>query len=55
MMVFPVKQVYTNLEGDRANVVHTAWAVLSLIKAGQVSILYPILTGFILYRVESSM
>ncbi|KAH7527805.1 hypothetical protein FEM48_Zijuj05G0005300 [Ziziphus jujuba var. spinosa] len=28
-------KVYTNLEGDRSNVVHTAWAVLSLIKAGQ--------------------
>ncbi|XP_048329372.2 lupeol synthase [Ziziphus jujuba] len=31
-------KVYTNLEGDRSNVVHTAWAVLSLIKAGQADI-----------------
>ncbi|KAF3437261.1 hypothetical protein FNV43_RR20014 [Rhamnella rubrinervis] len=28
-------KVYTNLVGDRSNLVHTAWAVLSLIKAGQ--------------------
>ncbi|KAK9930801.1 hypothetical protein M0R45_018111 [Rubus argutus] len=28
-------KVYTNLEGDRANLVHTAWALLSLIDAGQ--------------------
>lgn len=32
-------QVYTNLEGNRANLVHTAWALLSLIDAGQVSII----------------
>lgn len=28
-------KVYTNLEGDRAHVVQTAWALLALIKAGQ--------------------
>ncbi|PRQ35861.1 putative lupeol synthase [Rosa chinensis] len=28
-------KVYTNLEGNRANLVHTAWALLSLIDAGQ--------------------
>ncbi|KAG9129434.1 hypothetical protein Leryth_023970 [Lithospermum erythrorhizon] len=29
------KKVYTNLEGGRSNVVHTAWAMLALIEAGQ--------------------
>ncbi|KAL3521501.1 hypothetical protein ACH5RR_019650 [Cinchona calisaya] len=29
-------KVFTNLEGNRAHAVHTAWALLSLIKAGQV-------------------
>lgn len=33
-------QVYTNLEGNRANLVQTAWALLSLIDAGQVSLKY---------------
>ncbi|XP_074285418.1 lupeol synthase-like [Silene latifolia] len=28
-------KVYTNLEGDRSNLVQTSWAILSLIKAGQ--------------------
>lgn len=28
-------KVYTNLEGNRSNLVQTAWALLSLIKAGQ--------------------
>ncbi|XWS52406.1 hypothetical protein CRYUN_Cryun11dG0067900 [Craigia yunnanensis] len=28
-------KVYTNLQGNRANLVHTAWALLSLIDAGQ--------------------
>lgn len=32
------EQVYTNLEGNRANLVHTAWALLSLIDAGQVCV-----------------
>ncbi|CAL8076652.1 unnamed protein product [Prunus armeniaca] len=31
-------KVYTNLEGNRANLVHTSWALLSLINAGQVDI-----------------
>ncbi|XP_024020591.1 lupeol synthase [Morus notabilis] len=31
-------KVYTNLEGHRANLVQTAWALLSLIKAGQADI-----------------
>ncbi|KAG2668086.1 hypothetical protein I3760_15G143600 [Carya illinoinensis] len=31
-------KVWTNLEGNRANVVQTAWAVLSLIEAGQAKI-----------------
>ncbi|KAK8683155.1 hypothetical protein V6N13_039222 [Hibiscus sabdariffa] len=31
----PLLQVYTNLEGNRANLVQTAWALLSLIDAGQ--------------------
>ncbi|KAL5541151.1 hypothetical protein UlMin_044368 [Ulmus minor] len=31
-------KVYTNLEGNRANLVQTAWALLSLIKAGQADI-----------------
>ncbi|OWM86877.1 hypothetical protein CDL15_Pgr015913 [Punica granatum] len=31
-------KVYTNLEGNRANLVHTAWALLSLIDAGQADI-----------------
>lgn len=34
---FFVGQVWTNIEGNRANVVQTAWAVLSLIDAGQVN------------------
>lgn len=29
------EKVYTNLEGNRANLVHTSWALLSLIAAGQ--------------------
>lgn len=29
-------KVYTNLEGDRSNLVQTAWALMSLIDAGQV-------------------
>lgn len=28
-------KVYTNLEGNRSHLVHTSWALLSLIKAGQ--------------------
>lgn len=35
--VFFSKQVYTNLEGNRANLVQTSWALMSLIDAGQVS------------------
>jgi hypothetical protein len=31
-----MKQVWTNIEGNRANLVQTAWALLSLIDAGQV-------------------
>ncbi|GLT80316.1 hypothetical protein SLA2020_517620 [Shorea laevis] len=31
-------KVYTNLEGGRANLVHTAWALLSLIDAGQAAV-----------------
>lgn len=31
-------KVYTNLEGNRANLVQTSWALLSLIKAGQAEI-----------------
>ncbi|KAJ0034618.1 hypothetical protein Pint_26439 [Pistacia integerrima] len=31
-------KVYTNLEGNRANVVQTAWALLSLIDAGQAEV-----------------
>ena len=33
---FFVQQVWTNIEGNRANLVQTAWALLSLIDAGQV-------------------
>lgn len=29
------KEVYTNIEGNRSHVVHTAWALLTLIVAGQ--------------------
>ncbi|KAI4376390.1 hypothetical protein MLD38_014159 [Melastoma candidum] len=32
------EQVYTNLEGNRANLVQTAWALLSLIEAGQAEV-----------------
>ncbi|KAE9617061.1 hypothetical protein Lal_00034964 [Lupinus albus] len=32
------KKVYTNLEGNRANLVQTSWALLSLILAGQADI-----------------
>ncbi|GLT28645.1 hypothetical protein SLA2020_035610 [Shorea laevis] len=28
-------KVYTNLEGNKAHIVHTAWAILALIEAGQ--------------------
>ncbi|CAL8989485.1 unnamed protein product [Prunus brigantina] len=31
-------KAYTNLDGNRANLVHTSWALLSLINAGQVDI-----------------
>lgn len=31
-----MKQVYTNLEGNRSTVFHTALALLALIAAGQV-------------------
>ena len=31
-----MQQVWTNIEGNRANLVQTAWALLSLIDAGQV-------------------
>ncbi|CAI0553329.1 unnamed protein product [Linum tenue] len=31
-------KVYTNLEGDKANLVQTAWALLSLIHAGQANV-----------------
>lgn len=31
-------KVYTNIDGNRANLVQTAWALLSLIKAGQAEI-----------------
>ncbi|GLT80315.1 hypothetical protein SLA2020_517610 [Shorea laevis] len=30
--------VYTNLEGGRANLVQTAWALLSLIDSGQAEV-----------------
>lgn len=33
-------QVYTNIEGNKSNLVQTSWALLSLIKAGFVSIFY---------------
>ncbi|PPD89440.1 hypothetical protein GOBAR_DD13628 [Gossypium barbadense] len=33
-----VKLVYTNLEGNRANLVQTAWALLSLIDVGQADV-----------------
>ncbi|XP_062078731.1 lupeol synthase-like isoform X2 [Humulus lupulus] len=33
-----VNEVYTNIEGDRSNVVQTAWALLALIVAGQADI-----------------
>lgn len=29
-------QVYTNLEGNKSHLVHTRWAMLALIRAGQV-------------------
>jgi hypothetical protein len=29
-------QIYVPLEGSRSNVVHTAWALMGLIHAGQV-------------------
>jgi hypothetical protein len=32
-----MKQVWTNIEGNRANLVQTAWALLSFIEAGQVN------------------
>jgi hypothetical protein len=37
IIFFFMKQVWTNIEGNRANLVQTAWALLSLIEAGQVS------------------
>ncbi|XP_078178718.1 cycloartenol synthase-like isoform X2 [Carex rostrata] len=30
------RKEYTNIEGNKSNVVHTAWAMLALLKAGQV-------------------
>ncbi|KNA11322.1 hypothetical protein SOVF_136370 [Spinacia oleracea] len=33
-------KVYTNIEGNKSNLVQTSWALLSLIKAGFVSIFY---------------
>jgi hypothetical protein len=34
--IFSFVQIYSNIEGNRAHVVNTAWAMLSLIEAGQV-------------------
>lgn len=34
-----VQQEYVPLEGNRSNLVHTAWAMMGLIHAGQVSVL----------------
>lgn len=45
-------QVYTNLEGNRANLVHTAWALLSLIDAGQVSIITTYIYKTCIYAVS---
>ncbi|KAK9269745.1 hypothetical protein L1049_001523 [Liquidambar formosana] len=39
-------KVYTNVEGNRSNLVQTSWALLSLIAAGQVSITPPLLISF---------
>ena len=33
---FVIKQVYTNLEGNKPHIVNTGWAMLGLIDAGQV-------------------
>ena len=33
-----MQQVWTNIEGNSANLVQTAWALLSLIDAGQVGL-----------------
>lgn len=30
------KQAYTNLDGEKSHIVNTAWAMLALMKAGQV-------------------
>ncbi|RDY06173.1 Lupeol synthase, partial [Mucuna pruriens] len=42
-------KVYTNLEGNRANLVQTSWALLSLIDAGQ-SVLYIVLIVNVLLK-----
>jgi hypothetical protein len=34
------KKKYVPLEGNRSNLVHTAWAMMGLIHAGQVSMLF---------------
>ncbi|KAF3336513.1 Cycloartenol synthase 2 [Carex littledalei] len=34
--IFIFQQVYTNLPGNKSNVVQTAWAMLALLKAGQI-------------------
>ncbi|KAL8139692.1 hypothetical protein V2J09_005713 [Rumex salicifolius] len=33
-------KVYTNIEGNRSNLVQTSWAILSLIKAGQLTVIF---------------
>ena len=37
---FASLQVYTNLDGNRSHLVNTAWAMLALIDAGQVYIIF---------------
>ena len=41
------QQVYSNLEGNRAHVVNTAWAISALIDAGQVCIKFYFMTCFV--------
>ena len=36
-LCLPIIQEYVALEGNRSNLVHTAWAMMGLIHAGQVS------------------
>ncbi|OAY68921.1 Cycloartenol synthase [Ananas comosus] len=33
-----INKVYTNLDGEKSNLVNTSWAMLGLMKAGQVSL-----------------